>query len=286
VGRELDLVRQNLGVPYYENESILLYHGDCLQYLRRLSEHSVRLPLTVTSPPYNIGKSYENPLPLPAYLAWCEEWLKALWDITSANGALWLNLGYVSIPGRAKAIPLPYLLWERLPFFLIQEVVWHYSAGVASRNSLSPRNEKFLWCTKDDTNYVFNLDAIRDPDVKYPNQRKNGRLKVNALGKNPADVWLFPKVTSGQDRSSKERTPHPAQFPVALIERIVTGCSHPGDLLLDPFMGSGTVAEVAMRMGRQAVGFEIREDYLAIAADRLENVKFDLVARLPLAVDS
>jgi len=102
------------------------------------------------------------------------------------------------------------LLWDRSPFYLIQEVVWNYGAGVACRHQFSPRNEKFLWYVKDPNNYLFHLDKI----VKYPNQKKNGKLKCNPLGKNPTDVWQFPKVTSGKKRSSIERTAHPAQFPV------------------------------------------------------------------------
>ena len=111
--------------------------------------------------------------------------------------------------------PLLNLLWDRSPFYMIQEVVWNYGAGVAGRTMLSPRNEKFLWYVKNSLAYTFNLDAIRDKNVKYPNQKKNGKLKCNQAGKNPSDVWQFPKVTSGAKRSSKERTPHPAQFPVA-----------------------------------------------------------------------
>jgi adenine-specific DNA-methyltransferase len=194
--------------------------------------------LTVTSPPYNIGKEYEDPLELDHYLDWCEEWIQELYRLTARAGAFWLNLGYVSRQGTARAIPIPYLLWNRVPFFLIQEVVWHYGAGVAARNSFSPRNEKFLWYVKDEKNYAFNLDDVRDPEVKYPNQKKNGKLKCNPLGKNPSDVWLFPKVTSGSDRASPERTEHPAQFPVAVVERIVKACSHRGDVVLDPFSWS------------------------------------------------
>ncbi|MFM6250745.1 MAG: site-specific DNA-methyltransferase, partial [Dolichospermum sp.] len=114
------------------------------------------------------------------------------------------------------------LLWDKIPFYLIQEIVWNYGAGVAGSKFFSPRNEKFLWYVKNPEAYTFNLDDIRDPNVKYPNQKKNGKIKVNPLGKNPTDVWEFPKVTSGQNRSSKERTPHPAQFPSAVIQRIIT----------------------------------------------------------------
>ena len=275
-------IQKLLGEPYYKNDDVLLYHGDCRKYLEVLKQ-GPQIPLTITSPPYNIGKEYEKPLELDAYLDWCESWLRDIWDVTAPDGALWLNLGYVPVPGQGKAIPLPYLLWNRLPFYVIQEVVWHYTAGVAARHSLSPRNEKLLWCVKDPKNYCFNLDAIRDPDVKYPNQKKNGRVKVNPLGKNPSDVWIIPKVTSG--RASAERTAHPAQFPMALIERIMRGFSVEGDVVLDPFAGSGTVADVAMRTGRKSVGFELREDYLQFTVDRLERTRHDMAARLPLPVD-
>jgi adenine-specific DNA-methyltransferase len=227
--------------------------------------------LTITSPPYNIGKAYEENLPLEVYLSWCEEWIQALYLATSARGSFWLNLGYLSFPERAKAIPIPYLLWDRIPFYLVQEIVWNYGAGVAGRLFFSPRNEKFLWYVKDPNNYTFNLDDIRDPDVKYPTQKKNGKIKVNPLGKNPGDVWQFPKVTSGQNRSSKERTPHPAQFPIAVIDRIIRASSCVGDLVIDPFLGSGTTAVVALDLGRPVIGFEIREEYCAIAASRLED---------------
>ncbi len=141
---------------------------------------------------------------------------------------------------------------------------------MAARNSFSPRNEKFLWYVKREDDYTFNLDDVRDPDVKYPKQKKNGKLKCNPLGKNPSDVWLFPKVTSGTDRASPERTEHPAQFPVAVIERIIRACSNSSDLILDPFMGSGTTAVVASGLGRPVLGFETTARYMEIAIRRLE----------------
>lgn len=153
----------------------------------------------------------------------------------------------------------------------MQEVVWHYGAGVAAKAMLSPRNEKFLWYVKNSENYTFNLDAIRDPDVKYPNQKKHGRLKCNPLGKNPTDVWSFPKVTSGEQRSSKERTPHPAQFPVRVIDRIVKGFSNPDEWVIDPFIGSGTTAVAALGSGRRVIGFEVNSDYCKIASDRIQQ---------------
>ncbi len=258
-----------LGKPAHRGDGFLIYQGDCMEYLQRIDPGSI--PLTVTSPPYNIGKEYESICDIDDYLDWCESWIRQIHRVTSVDGAFWLNLGYVSLAERAKAIPIPYLLWDRVPFFLLQEIVWNYGAGVATKHSFSPRNEKFLWYVKNPDEYVFNLDEVRDPNVKYPNQKKNGKLKCNPLGKNPTDVWQFAKVTSGKDRSSKERTPHPAQFPIAVVDRIVKACSVPGDVILDPFLGSGSMIEAALRNDRLAIGFELNPKYVELAASRIER---------------
>lgn len=268
---KLEQIQKSLGEPACCGKGYLIYRGDSTQLMNLLEPE--QFALTITSPPYNIGKEYESVQAVDSYLDWCEGWIKQIHRITAPTGAFWLNLGYLSLPGRAKAIPIPYLLWNRVPFFLLQEIIWHYGAGVAARLSFSPRNEKFLWYVKDIEHYFFNLDAVRDPNVKYPNQKKNGKLKCNPLGKNPSDVWHFPKVTSGTNRSSKERTPHPAQFPIAVIERIIKSCSSPGDVIFDPFLGSGTVIEAALRNGRLAVGFEIEPRYVKVANRRIERLR-------------
>jgi adenine-specific DNA-methyltransferase len=243
---------------------------DLLAGLARLPAESV--DLVITSPPYNIGKEYESPLALADYLKWCERWLAEIYRVTRPEGAFWLNLGYLEVAHKGRAVPIAYLLWDKSPFYLNQEVVWHYEAGVASKKTFSPRNEKWLWYVKNPHAYTFNLDAVRDPAVKYPNQKKNGKLKCNPLGKNPGDVWHIPKVTSGTNRASKERMPHPAQFPVSVVERIILACSNPGELVLDPFAGSGSTLVSAYRCGRSSLGFEIREDYTRMALERLEVV--------------
>jgi adenine-specific DNA-methyltransferase len=266
----LEDITKFIGKPYYQSSNCAIYNLDCLEAMKKISAPFAHL--TVTSPPYNIGKEYEKVLPLDDYLNWCGSWISEVHRLTVNTGAFWLNLGYISIPDRAKAIPLPYLLWKRLPFFLVQEIIWNYGAGVAGKRFFSPRNEKFLWYVKDEDNYTFNLDEVRDPDVKYPNQKKNGKIKVNSLGKNPSDVWQIPKVTSGAQRSSKERTPHPAQFPKALIERIIKVSSNTGEMVFDPFLGSGTTAIAALEMDRIVLGFEVNADYCQIAADRIERL--------------
>lgn len=259
-----------LGKPYYNKNNILLYKGDTLKILKELKNNKL-FDATITSPPYNIGKEYEKNLTTDSYLKWSEDWINLIYKISKDNASFWLNLGYYSVENIGKAVPIIYTLWNKIPFYLQQEIIWNYGAGVAAKKFFSPRNEKFLWYLKDKDNYKFFLDRIRDPNVKYPNQKKNGKIKVNSLGKNPSDVWYIPKVTSGSKRSSKERTAHPAQFPIALINRIVLCSTNENDLILDPFLGSGTTAVSALLYNRKFLGIEIDEKYIKIAANRIEK---------------
>jgi len=266
-----EMLLAGLGTPKFRGERYAIYNGDCRQLLAQIPAGS--LDLTFTSPPYNIGKEYETVRPMEEFIDWCADWIGGIYRATAKNGALLLNVGYVSIPDRAKSIPIPYLLWDRVPFFLQQEIVWNYGAGVAAKKFLSPRNEKLLWYVKDSESYCFNLDDIRDPDVAYPNQKKKGKLRCNTIGKNPSDVWQIAKVTSGEGRASKERTPHPAQFPLDLCERAIKGFSPTDGIVLDPFLGSGSTIDACLRWGRYSIGFEIREDYCAIASERIADAQ-------------
>lgn len=261
--------KEILGKPSYETDGVAIYQADCIEGMRRMPEGLVNL--TVTSPPYNIGKEYEELAHLDDYISWCEKWIKEVYRVTEPKGAFWLNLGYLEVPQKGLAVPISYLLWDKTPFYFLQEIVWNYAAGVACRKRLSPRNEKFLWYVKNSDEYTFNLDDIRDPNVKYPKQKKNGKLKCNPLGKNPSDVWQIAKVTSGENRSSVERTAHPAQFPMKLIERVIKASSKKGDLILDPFMGSGSTAQCALRNGRNVIGFELEKKYIGYAEQRINH---------------
>jgi len=268
-----ELIKNALGEPYFVNDYSIIYNMDCKTGLEILLNSGIKVDATITSPPYNIGKEYEDILPLQQFINWLSEVSNSIYKLTKENGCYLLNVGYLEIENTGKAIPITYLIWDKIHFYLNQEIVWNYGAGVASKKYLSPRNEKILWYVKDKDNYTFNLDDIRDPDVKYPYQKKNGKLRCNTLGKNPSDVWQIAKVTSGANRSSEERTNHPAQFPTDLITRLVLGFTDTNDLILDPFMGSGTTAEVCARNNRYSIGFEIRKDYCETIKDRLIEVQ-------------
>ncbi|HCE1391081.1 TPA: site-specific DNA-methyltransferase [Vibrio parahaemolyticus] len=258
-----------LGAPAFEADGVLIYKMDCVEGMQKLSDGLV--DLTITSPPYNIGKEYEEISVLDNYLSWCTEWLNEIYRITKCDGSFWLNVGYFEVKDKGLAVPISYLLWDKSQFYMLQEVVWNYAAGVACKKRFSPRNEKLLWYVKNPKKYTFNLDEVRDPNVKYPNQKKNGKLRCNPLGKNPSDVWQIAKVTSGKNRSSVERTPHPAQFPIEMVERMLKSSSNEGDLILDPFMGSGSTAECALRNNRYVIGFELEDKYIGYARDRITN---------------
>lgn len=259
------------GAPFYRAPGFILYQGDCVPLLSALHGQSITFDLTVTSPPYNIGKEYESARPLEEYLAWCRHWSSLIAAVSKPDGAFWLNLGYLEVPGQGRCVPIPYLLWDQIPFYLLQEVVWTYGAGVSARRRLAPRNEKWLFYVRNPQQYTFDLDAIRDPNVKYPHQKKGSRFRCHPLGKNPTDVWELPKVTTGSRRRSRERTDHPAQFPLPLVERIVRVSSRLGEVVLDPFAGSCSTGLAASGLGRIFVGCELSPEYCQLAAERFER---------------
>ncbi len=260
-----------LGKPRFSGAGVILYAHDCVDALRRISKSTLRLELTITSPPYNIGKEYEDIERIDDYVRWCSEWMTLIHSATTNNGSFWLNVGYLEAGNKGLCVPIPYLIWDKSPFYLLQEVVWRYGAGVSTRKRLCPRNEKWLYYVKNSKDYVFNLDDIRDPNVKYPNQKRNGKYRCNPLGKNPSDVWECPKVTTGSKRSSKERTDHPAQFPLPIVERVVKTSSRIADVILDPFAGSLSTGIASAALGRVFIGFELREDYCDLAAERFQR---------------
>jgi len=251
----------------YETEDDDLFYraylGDSLSMEDVVEENSV--DLVVTSPPYNIGKEYEEVVAANDYLDFMQQWMEKAETCLSVDGSFWLNIGFRKESDGRQYIPWEYevfpIIRDELDISLVQQVIWHYKAGVNCRHRFSPRKETWLYCVADLDDYTFNLDDVRVP-AKYPNQKKDGELKVNPKGKNPGDVWDIPKVTSGKNRASPERTDHPAQYPEDVIERIIKASSDPGDVVFDPFLGSGTTMKVARDLGRSCIGIELDEEYM------------------------
>lgn len=279
VANKINEIKNKLWEPFFEIEwKALLYQMDCVEWMKKIP--SWIIDTTITSPPYNIWKEYEQKLELKNYIDWTVKYIDLIYWKTKKNWNFMFNVWYLEVEDKWLCVPIPYLIWDKTKFYMIQEIIRNYWAWVACKNRLSPRNEKIIWFTKDKDNYTFNLDPIRDPNVKYPNQKKWWKLRCNQLWKNPSDVRQIAKVTSWANRSSKERAPHPAQFPIELIDRLVKWFSNSWDLILDPFIWSWTTAEVALSNDRLVVGFELSTKYLEYAKYRIINSLREKMNRL------
>ena len=221
------------------------------------------IDLVFASPPYNAGKSYEEPLDPSAYLKFTRSWTSELQRLLSPRASVWLNLGYTLDDGQAT--PLTYWFYPIMRahgFRLVQEIVWHYEGGMAYKRRFAHRTERLQWWTQTQ-DYRFHLDAVREPGQNRTDDPRN-----NPRGKNPTDYWYFDRIAGGP-RASAEKTLHPCQTPEALIERVVRACTHPGQIVLDPFSGAGTTGVVASRLGRGYVLIEKDQSYIQQMPKRL-----------------
>jgi adenine-specific DNA-methyltransferase len=247
----------------------LVHRGDCLDLLRRLPDGSV--DLIVSSPPYNLGKEYEDRRELQAYLAEQRIVLAECARLLSDKGSIFWQVGAYS--NRGALIPLDirfFPILEDLELVPRNRIMWVRQHGLHGRRKFSARHESLLWFTKTD-HYLFNLDAIRVPQ-KYQNKKawkgdNRGELTCHPDGKNPGDIWVFRNVKHNHE----EQTIHPCQFPEDLVARIVLATTDPGDVVLDPYMGTGTVAIVARDEGRRYLGAELDPEYHAVCLQRLSG---------------
>jgi DNA modification methylase len=177
-----------------------------------------------------------------------------------------------------------YPLFKQMGLKLRNRIVWHFDHGLHASKRFSGRYEVMLWFTKSDT-YTFNLDPVRVPS-KYPGKRnykrgaKYGTPSGNPLGKNPSDIWRLmvhewevglwdiPNVKANHP----EKTIHPCQFPIELVERCVLALTNEGDYLLDPFSGVGSAMLAALKRERKAIGCEKEPQYLQIAEERIRQL--------------
>ena len=256
----------------YHNQKLgaFIYQADVLESLKKIKSNSVQL--VVTSPPYNIGKEYETKINYSEYFKWQEEVISECFRVLKSGGSICWQVGNGIDKG--EVIPLDaifYSIFKKYDLKLRNRIVWTFGHGLHAKNRFSGRHETILWFTKG-SEYKFNLDAVRVP-VKYQNKKhfkgpKIGQLSSNPLGKNPGDVWDITNVKA----MHPEKTEHPCQFPVALIERLVLSLTDSRDLVLDPFVGSGTSLVAAALHGRKSLGIEIQEKYVQISIDRLESL--------------
>ncbi|HRJ97967.1 MAG TPA: site-specific DNA-methyltransferase [Fimbriimonadaceae bacterium] len=254
--------------------------ADNRQFLRRFPVG--RFALIVTSPPYNIGKAYERRRSLDSYLAEQAEIIAECVRVLDPQGSICWQVG--NHVDQGEVFPLDAVLYPVFKSFglkLRNRIVWHFGHGLHCSRRLSGRHETILWFTRGD-DYRFNLDAIRVPS-KYPGKKhfkgpRAGELSGNPLGKNPTDVWDIPNVKSNH----VEKTIHPCQFPVELVERLVLALTDRGDAVLDPYMGVGSAVIAAEKHGRIGIGCDIVPEYVEIARRRLGELRAGLLRTRPM----
>jgi adenine-specific DNA-methyltransferase len=270
----------------------VILSGDCLESLRRLPDGCISL--VVTSPPYNIGKSYEKATQLEDYLESMKPVIRELARVLSSEGSICWQVGnYVE---NTEVFPLDifyYTIFKDYGFKLRNRIIWYFAHGLHASKRFSGRYETLLWFTKSDA-YTFNLDPVRVPS-KYPGKthfkgEKRGQLSGNPLGKNPSDVWKIivhdwetalwdiPNVKANHP----EKTIHPCQFPIELVERCVLALTNEQDWVLDPFSGVGSALLAALKNERRSVGCEKEMEYVDIAKQRIRDLHLGRLPYRPL----
>ncbi len=230
--------------------------------------------MMVTSPPYNIGisygntwkngvkteskgKKYSDQKEEQEYREMLRKVIEETKRVLKDDGQIFFNIKNRYNDG---VITPPFWIMEYFQdMYLKNIIIWNFDWGGSTSKRFCSRYEYVFWFTKKKDKYTFNLDDVKIPALNYRPDRYKSQLK------NPTDVWKISLVSG----NSPERTEHPAQYPEELIERIIKVSTNPGDIVLDPFMGSGTTAVVAKKLGRKYVGFEIEEEYIEIAKRRL-----------------
>lgn len=262
--------------------SSVIMEGDSAESLKTLPDESIKL--IITSPPYNIGKAYEKATHLDAYLQNLSPVVDQLIRVLAPDGSLCWQVGnYVE---GSEIFPLDIFYY---PFFkqrglkLRNRVIWYFEHGLHCSKRFSGRYEVLMWFTKSDS-YTFNLDSVRVPS-KYPGKTgfrpgpNYGKPSGNPLGKNPSDMWKIlekdwetsmwcvPNVKANHI----EKTIHPCQFPIEVVERCVLAFTNEGDWVLDPFAGVGSAILAALKHNRKGIGCERDHKYVELAKERISD---------------
>lgn len=278
---ELPLFRsvKPIETSFKSDAEIIIFSGDVSEFVAQVPDNSVAL--VVTSPPYNLGKEYENRVSIEQYLKTQSQLIAQLHRVLREDGSVCWEVGNFVEDGEVYPLDILYYpIFKELGMKLRNRIVWKFGHGLHASKRFSGRYETILWFTKSD-HYIFNLDAVRVP-AKYPGKRhfkgpNKGKPSGNPLGKNPSDVWEIlvqdweelvwdiPNVKSNHP----EKTIHPCQFPIELVERCILALTNEGDWVFDPYMGVGSSLVAALMHDRRAMGCEREAAYVEIARQRI-----------------
>jgi adenine-specific DNA-methyltransferase len=263
----------------------VIWHGDVEEFLDSLPDHPL-FDLVVSSPPCKIGKDYEERARFDEYLAWQRRVIsKCVSRLRDTGSVCWQVGNHVRRTGRtASILPLDlafHPIFDDLGLTLRNRIVWTFGHGLHCTYRFSGRYEVVLWYTRSDS-YTFDLDAVRVPQ-KYPGKKqykgpRAGKYSCNPLGKNPSDVWEIPNVKSNH----VEKTAHPCQFPVALVDRLVCALTEPHGLVFDPFAGAASAGVAAAMRDRRFWGCETVDEYVELGLRRVSEALMGTAKIRPL----
>jgi len=252
--------------------------GDCVELMGQLEEGSV--DLVFADPPFNINykyDKYQDDKSIPAYVNWTEKWLKAAHRVLAPNGSIWVAIG------DEMAAEVCCELKKR--FFQRNWVVWYYTFGVHTNKKFGRSHTHLLYFTKHPKVFTFNRRSVSVPSARmttYADRRaaEGGKIPDDTWILRPQDVptsfvpghdvWYFPRVAGTHKARQTFMTTH---MPERVLGRIIEACSDQDDLVLDPFLGSGTTAVVAKKLRRRYLGFDISKDYVRQARERLSRAR-------------
>lgn len=253
--------------------------GDSLETLKLLD--SDKYKLIMTSPPYNVGKEYEIKESIELYLKGQSAVIEELIRVLHPEGSICWQVGNFVEKGEVFPLDIFYYdMFKSKGLFLRNRIIWQFGHGLHSSKKFSGRYETILWFTKSDQ-YTFNLDSIRIPS-KYPGKKhfkgpNKGKYSGNPKGKNPSDIWEvvlndweseiwnIPNVKANH----KEKTEHPCQYPIELVERCVLALTNEEDWILDPYAGVGSTILASLKNDRNVVGIEKMKKYQKIGLERV-----------------
>lgn len=285
-------MNKKIGQNFSLDQDIVVHKGDTLEFLNTIPSNSISL--VISSPPYNLGKEYEEKVKIEEYLANQKPVISELVRTLKKDGSICWEVGnYVN---KGEIFPLDiyyYQIFKELGLKLRNRIVWYFGHGLHASKRFSGRYETILWFTNSDS-YKFNLDNVRIPH-KYPGKRHfKGKLKglpsCNPLGKNPTDIWSI--IESDWDKevweipnvksNHPEKTIHPCQFPIELVERCVLALTDKSDWVLDPYCGVGSALIGAIKNERKAIGCDKEEEYINLTIKRIKDYYYGNLKTRPI----
>ncbi|MFO0837472.1 MAG: DNA methyltransferase [Phycisphaerae bacterium] len=238
------------------------YCGDAIKLLSTWPAGCV--DLAFADPPFNIGyvyDTYRDDMPDSQYVAWTQQWMSACKRVLKPDGSFYIAIG----DDFAADVRI---LGRELGLTLRNWIIWHYNFGQSMKNKFARGHTHVFYFTRDRKRFTFNDRAVRFPSARHTEYQD---LRAHPAGRVPDDVWdEFPRVCG---TFAERQGFHGCQMPEALLTRIILASSNPGDIVLDPFAGSGTTAAAAKRIGRRYVTIDLSPEYVQHVTKRLETVR-------------